>query len=114
MQAVIEVDPLPPAPRWQADGVRAWTLGLGRARLKPGSYLARDPDDDVDEQPRQPQKPEGADGGRVARSPIRKIRSSINPAQTFLYLLSNRVGSPIRYGSRVSRRSREMVVARLL
>ena len=64
MQAVIEVDPLPPAPHWQADGVRAWTLGLGRARLIPGSYLARDPDDDADEQQRQPQKPEGADGGR--------------------------------------------------
>src|SRR5262249_55435941 len=30
---------------------------------------------------------------------------SINPAQTFLYLLSNRVGSPIRYGFSVRRDS---------
>src|SRR4029077_9911106 len=30
---------------------------------------------------------------------------SINPAQTFLYLLSNRVGGPIRYGFRVRRDS---------
>ena len=34
-----------------------------------------------------------------------QIRLSINPAQTSLYLLSNRVGSPIRYGSGVRRES---------
>ena len=43
----------------------------------------------------------------VPRGTLSSAKSdpSINPAQTFLYLLSNRVGSPIRYGSVVRRES---------
>jgi hypothetical protein len=39
----------------------------------------------------------------AAGSSNRKPDPSVNPAQTFFYLLSNRVGSPIHYGSRVRR-----------
>src|SRR5262249_18754146 len=39
---------------------------------------------------------------------------SINPAQTFLYLLSNRVGSSIRYVSRVRRDFTRRDLTRLL
>src|SRR6516162_7427116 len=43
----------------------------------------------------------------VPRGTLSSAKSdlSINPAQTFLYLLSNRVGSPIRHGSCIRRES---------
>src|SRR5215471_13543493 len=51
----------------------------------------------------QPRPKRGQSTWHVQRSAQSDL--SINPAQTFLYLLSNRVGSPIRYGSRVRRDS---------